>query len=61
MEATKKMGRPTDNPKNIQMRIRLSEEENDKLEFCSKELKLSKSDIVRLGIEKVYQEIVNKK
>lgn len=58
MEATKKkMGRPTENPKNIQMRIRLSEEEAKKLEACSEKLKVSKSDIVRLGIEKVYQEI----
>ncbi|WP_308575905.1 hypothetical protein [uncultured Fusobacterium sp.] len=58
MEATKKkMGRPTENPKNIQMRIRMSEEDNNKLEICSQKLNISKSDVVRLGIEKVYQEI----
>lgn len=58
MEATeKKKGRPTNNPKNIQMRIRMSEEDNSKLEICSKKLNISKSDVVRLGIEKVYQEI----
>lgn len=62
MEATKKkMGRPTENPKNIQTRIRMTEEEAQKLEFCAKEMNLTKTDIVILGIEKVYQEIINKK
>lgn len=62
MEATKKkMGRPTINPKNIQVRIRMSEEEAEKLEFCAKEKKVTKTEIINLGITKVYQEIKNKK
>lgn len=62
MEATeKKKGRPTTNPKNIQTRIRMSEQEAKKLEFCAKEMNVTKTDIVILGIEKVYQEIINKK
>ena len=35
----------------------MSEEDNNKLEICSQKLNISKSDVVRLGIEKVYQEI----
>jgi hypothetical protein F3_00422 len=62
MEATKKkMGRPTINPKNIQTRIRMSEEEVEKLEFCAKEKNITKSEVIRLGIEKVYQEIIGNK
>lgn len=61
MEATKKMGRPTENPKNIQTRIRMTEEQAKKLEFCSKEKNITKTDVIILGIEKVYQEILSNK
>ncbi len=56
MNATKKIGRPTKNPKNNQLRIRLSDSELDKLETCANILKLSKSDVIRLGVEKIYLE-----
>ena len=62
MEATKKkMGRPTENPKNIQTRIRMTEEEAKKLEYCAKEKNMTKTDVIILGIEKVYTELKNKK
>lgn len=62
MEATKKkMGRPTTSPKNIQTRIRMSEEDIEKLEYCTQKTNMSKSDVIRLGIEKVYQEIKENK
>lgn len=54
---TKKMGRPTEEPKRNQMRIRLSDEETEKLNYCSQETGKSKSDVIRLGIDKVYQEV----
>lgn len=57
MEVTKKLGRPKGITKNIQTRIRLSEEEAEKLEFCSKTMNLSKTEIIRIGIDKVYKEI----
>lgn len=50
-------GRPTKDPKNNQYRIRLSDKELEMLEYCCEKTKLSKSDIVRRGIEKVYKEI----
>lgn len=53
-----KLGRPlSDNPKNIQMRIRFSEEEMQKLEYCCKELNLNKSEIIRKGIDMIYNNI----
>ncbi|EFS20585.1 hypothetical protein FSBG_00082 [Fusobacterium gonidiaformans 3-1-5R] len=62
MEATKKkMGRPTNNPKNIQTRIRMTEEEAKKLDFCAKTLNTSKTEIISKGVDKIYQEISNKK
>ena len=54
---TKKMGRPTDNPKNIELKVRISEEEKDKLVYCIQHSSKNKSEIVRDGIDKVYQEL----
>lgn len=61
MEVTKKVGRPKGINKNIQTRIRMTEEEAEKLEYCAKEKNMTKTDVIILGIEKVYQEIKNNK
>ena len=61
MEVTKKVGRPKGINKNIQTRIRMTEQEAEKLEYCAKEKNMTKTDVVILGIEKVYQEIKNNK
>lgn len=53
----KKMGRPTDNPKTKTMPIRFSEIDIEKLEYCTQRMNLSKAEIVRIGIDKVYNEI----
>lgn len=54
---TAKMGRPTDDPKDYQYRVRLSETDSEKLEYCARITERSKADIIREGIDKVYQEI----
>lgn len=56
----KKMGRPTDNPKTVVKCARMSEEDVTKLKICSEKLKISESDVLRLGIERVYQEVEEK-
>lgn len=56
----KKMGRPTDNPKGNYTGIRLSDEEVEKLDFCMKMTGKTKTDIIRLGIDKVYNELSHK-
>lgn len=48
-------GRPTTEPKNLSTRIRLSESDVQKLEFCSEKLQIKKADVIRLGIDKVYE------
>ena len=50
-------GRPTDEPKNLSTRIRLSDEDVSMLEYCCKITGKNKSEIIRLGIKKVYDEI----
>ena len=52
-----KMGRPTDNPKNLQFKIRLTQQEMDDLNYCCEQLNETKSNIIRLGIQKVKAEI----
>lgn len=53
----KKMGRPTDNPKTLNTRIRLSQDDVDKLEYCSKVTGKTKAEIIRNGINEVYKKI----
>ena len=56
--AEQKIGRPkSDNPKNIQMRIRLNKDEAEMLQHCAEALEKNKSEIIVLGIKKVYQEL----
>lgn len=50
------MGRPTDNPKTNNYRIRMTDEELKKLEVCCKRTGLSKADVIRMGINRVYEE-----
>lgn len=52
----KKMGRPTTDPKTHVARLRLSEEEYVQLERCCQLTGKNKTDVLKLGIELVYQE-----
>ena len=49
---------PSRSPKNVDTRIRLSEEEAKMLKFCSEQTGMTKADIIRRGIKKIYDEIV---
>lgn len=51
-------GRPfSDNPRNIDTRIRMNKEESEMLEYCARVTGKNKADIIRLGVKKVYEEI----
>lgn len=53
-----KMGRPkSENPKNINLTIRLDKATNDKLEKCSDELSMTKTDVIKKGIDLVEKSI----
>lgn len=56
---TARTGRPTDNPKPNRLQVMLSDLEVEKLEFCHKKTNLSKGEIVRQGIDRVYQSLLN--
>jgi hypothetical protein len=50
-------GRPTDEPKTLSTRIRLSDEDVQRLEYCSSKTGLTKAEIIRRGIKAVYEKI----
>jgi hypothetical protein len=51
------MGRPTDNPKNISLKVRLDEDTSKKLDECVKVLEVSKAEVMRQGVNKVYKDL----
>lgn len=55
MNAMKKGTKLTDNPKDYMFRVRLDSETSKKLDFVSDKLGMPKSEVVRKGIEEMYQ------
>ena len=54
-------GRPhAENPKNIQVKILADKQTVEDLDYCCKKLSKTKSDIIRLGIQKVKAEVDKK-
>lgn len=54
-------GRPkSDNSKDTMLRVRIDEETVQKLDITSKELGITKSEVVRNGIENEYQKVRKK-
>lgn len=58
-----KTGRPPmgDSSKDRGYRIRMSDEELERLAFCSKVLQISKAEVIRQGLEKMYEEAIKRK
>jgi len=50
-------GRPTDDPKKHETRIRMSDEDVRLLEACSKALGTTKAEVIRLGIREIYAKL----
>ncbi len=51
-------GRPkSDNPKDIQLKIRADRKTIEDLDFCCEKTGKTRSDIIRLGIQKVKTEV----
>lgn len=56
--SSKKLGRPlSDNPKSKKIEIRVDQEILSKLDASAEKLNMSRSAIVRKGIEKVFDEL----
>lgn len=54
---TPRTGRPTDDPKRKEIKLRVSDATVDKLEYCHEKTGLPKAEIVRQGIDLVYDRL----
>lgn len=56
-------GRPPkgDSPKNVSLQLRISSVVADKLQKCSDELGISRTEVIEKGVDKIYNEVVKKK
>lgn len=54
---SRKIGRPTDSPKTNLLQVRLNNETYNKLNECVKLTNKTRSEIVRKGIDTVYNDI----
>lgn len=50
----KKVGRPTDNPKNIMVKFRADEDTYQKLKECSNAMRVSQAEVLRQGVHKMH-------
>ncbi|HEM2792131.1 TPA: ribbon-helix-helix domain-containing protein [Streptococcus suis] len=51
MTDTKKMGRPTSDPKNLKMTVRFNEEQSQKIKDYSEKNNLTMSDVIRKAVD----------
>ncbi|MFB5677184.1 CopG family transcriptional regulator [Paenibacillus terreus] len=56
--SSKKMGRPlSDNPKSELIRVRADQAILNKLDACAEKLNTTRSDVIRKGIERIYDDL----
>lgn len=55
--ATSKMGRPTESPKDYMLRVRMDKDTLTKLDECCKADGLSRSEVVRKGIQEQHDHL----
>ena len=53
-------GRPTSAPKNKFLRIRVSQKDLDKLNYVAEKLNISKTEVIRKGVNSQYEELKDK-
>lgn len=56
-----KKGRPTTEPRQHRESFRMSDRDMEMIQYCMGHLGLSKTDVVRLGISRLYQETAGEK
>jgi len=54
-------GRPTDDPKKYETRVRMSKSDLEKINYCCEKFGLTKAEVIRRGIEAMYQEAQKRK
>lgn len=60
MSPLKKGQKLTNNPKNVNLSLRLTKSEAEDLQYCADKLKTSRTNIINRGVRKVKEEIDKK-
>lgn len=55
-----KMGRPTENPKNTQVKIRITQDDRAKIDYCCKELEYTQYMLLMEHVNEVYDRLTKK-
>lgn len=55
--AAKKMGRPTDSRKDIDIKFRFDRDTVEKLKICSEKMQITRAEVVRRGVRKMYDSL----
>lgn len=50
----------TDNPKSVNLNLRLTKQEAEDIQYCADKLNTTRTDVINRGIKKVKEEIENK-
>ena len=58
---TQKMGRPTDDPKEKTIHIRLTDTDLERLEYCAAETGLTRAAVIRQSVKRFYERLKNGK
>lgn len=53
-------GRPTEDPRKNQTKVRMTDRELEKLEICCEKTGLNKTEVICKGIDLVYKEVTEK-
>lgn len=60
MSPLKKGQKLTDNPKNVNLSLRLTKSEAEDLQYCAEKLNTSRTDVINRGVKKIKEEIDEK-
>ncbi len=60
MSPLRKGQKLTDNPKNVNLTLRLTRKEAEDLQYCADKLKTNRTDVINRGVRKIKEEIDKK-
>ena len=60
ISARKKPGPHPENPLDTEIKLRIDKETLEKIEYCKEEMNTTRSDVLRKGVQRLYDEIQKK-
>ena len=60
ISARKKPGPHPENPLDTEIKLRIDKETLEKIEYCKEEMNTTRSDVLRKGVQRLYDELQKK-